>query len=238
MGNRILKESICMSAEIDALSWFEEVVFYRLIVTVDDKGIYPADPVVLAHILFPRKDHISRKMISDALDTLERNHLIQRYSVTGKGEFLFLVSWNQHQRLRNSRPKYPSPDEDGVIIRTASEEVPAGNVPEEESSSREEKDAEEASQTVISLPLNDGSEYSVTQKEADEYAALYPSVNVLQELRSMRGWCLSNDGKKKTRNGIRRFINSWLARVQNRGGTMETRHLNPYQLMACKGEAV
>ena len=27
MGNRILKESICMSAEIDALSWFEEVVF-------------------------------------------------------------------------------------------------------------------------------------------------------------------------------------------------------------------
>ena len=88
------------------------------------------------------------------------------------------------------------------------------------------------------LPLNDGSEYSVTQKEADEYAALYPSVNVLQELRSMRGWCLSNEGKKKTRNGIRRFINSWLARAQDRGGTTETRHVNPYQIMACKGETV
>ena len=102
MGNRILKESICMSAEIDALSWFEEVVFYRLIVTVDDKGIYPADPVVLAHILFPRKDHITRKMMTDALDSLERNRLIRRYHVSEKGDFLVLVSWNKHTACRNS----------------------------------------------------------------------------------------------------------------------------------------
>ena len=137
MGNRRLKESIRMSAEIDALSWFEEVVFYRLIVTVDDRGIYPADPVVLAHILFPKKDRISRKMISDALDALERNHLIQRYSVTGRGEYLFLVSWNRHQRLRDSRSKYPLPDEDGVMIRMVLDEVPAGKAPGEGSPSAE-----------------------------------------------------------------------------------------------------
>ena len=27
MGNRILKESICMSSDINELSWFEEVLF-------------------------------------------------------------------------------------------------------------------------------------------------------------------------------------------------------------------
>ena len=32
MPNRIIKESICRSEEIDSLSWFEEVLFYRLIV--------------------------------------------------------------------------------------------------------------------------------------------------------------------------------------------------------------
>ena len=51
MSNRILKESIRMSEEIDALTWFEETFFYRLIVTVDDYGVFPADPVLLMHLL-------------------------------------------------------------------------------------------------------------------------------------------------------------------------------------------
>ena len=60
MGNRILKESICTSNEIDALTWFEEVLFYRLIVSADDYGVYYADPILLAHTLFPRKENITR----------------------------------------------------------------------------------------------------------------------------------------------------------------------------------
>ena len=79
MSNRILKDSICMSAEIDALTWFEEVLFYRLIVTVDDYGIYPAEPVVLAHILFPRKENVSRKMVEEALKHMEKLRLIRRW---------------------------------------------------------------------------------------------------------------------------------------------------------------
>lgn len=38
MPNRIIKESICVSDSIDSLSWFEEVLFYRLIVVCDDYG--------------------------------------------------------------------------------------------------------------------------------------------------------------------------------------------------------
>ena len=243
MGNRILKDSICMSAEIDALSWFEEVVFYRLIVTVDDRGIYPADPVVLAHILFPRKEHITRKMMTDALDSLEQNRLIRRYHVSEKGDFLMLVSWNRHQRLRNSRPKYPSPEE---ATETETDFNLQTDVTDEVKTPGEREESEAPEPTIIEIPLNDGSEYGVTQKEADEYAALYPAVDVLQELRSMRGWCLSNGGKKKTRSGVRRFINSWLARAQDRGGASyrsppgmtETYRVNPYQMMACEGEVI
>lgn len=36
MPNRIIKESIKSSPQIDELSWFEEVLYYRLIVTADD----------------------------------------------------------------------------------------------------------------------------------------------------------------------------------------------------------
>lgn len=71
---------------------------------------------------------------------------------------------------------------------------------------------------VIFLPLNDKTEYGVTQKDIDEWAELYPAVDILQELRKMKGWSDSNPEKRKTRRGIKRFINSWLSRAQDQGG--------------------
>ena len=46
MPNRIIKESVCRSDSIDSLSWFEEVLFYRLIVVCDDYGRFDGRPGV------------------------------------------------------------------------------------------------------------------------------------------------------------------------------------------------
>ena len=35
----------------------------------------------------------------------------------------------------------------------------------------------------------------------------------------MRGWCLANPSKRKTKRGVKKFINNWLSRQQDRGGT-------------------
>ena len=75
-----------------------------------------------------------------------------------------------------------------------------------------------APETVISLPLNDKSEYAVNVEQCQEWAGLYPAVDVIQQLREMRGWLLANPARRKTRQGILRFITSWLAREQDRGG--------------------
>ena len=40
MPNRIIKESICTSENIAALSMGAEVLFYHLIVKADDYGVY------------------------------------------------------------------------------------------------------------------------------------------------------------------------------------------------------
>ena len=72
---------------------------------------------------------------------------------------------------------------------------------------------------VAEIPLVDGSVYPVYRDQAETYAALYPAVDVDQALRNIQGWCLSNPRKRKTRSGIRRFINAWLSRDQGRGGT-------------------
>lgn len=69
----------------------------------------------------------------------------------------------------------------------------------------------------ITLPLNDGSEFSVTASMLVEYGSLYPSVDVRQELRNQRGWLLSEPRRRKTLRGIKKFITSWLSREQDRG---------------------
>lgn len=75
---------------------------------------------------------------------------------------------------------------------------------------------------VISLPTNkhgtSGEEFLVTASQADEFQSLYPAVAVDQELRGMRAWLINNSKKRKTLGGMPTFINSWLAREQNKGG--------------------
>lgn len=73
-----------------------------------------------------------------------------------------------------------------------------------------------STQNAILLPLNDGTDYGVTGEMVSEFVGLYPAVDVMQELRNMRGWLLNNPKNRKTRSGIRRFINSWLSREQDK----------------------
>lgn len=89
-------------------------------------------------------------------------------------------------------------------------------IPEEEEGRAEGGAA--ASTPVITLPLNDGSEWPVSPELAGQWRQLYPAVDVDQALRSMRGWLLANRNRRKTARGIERFAAAWLAREQDRGG--------------------
>lgn len=70
--------------------------------------------------------------------------------------------------------------------------------------------------SVITITLNDKSEYPIYQSMIDEWNELYPNVDVLQELRKMKGWSNANPAKRKTKKGIQRFINAWLSREQDK----------------------
>ena len=67
MPNRILKESICTSGSIDDLSWFEEVLFYRLIVNCDDYGRFDGRTAIIKNRLFPLKENLTVKTVSEAI---------------------------------------------------------------------------------------------------------------------------------------------------------------------------
>lgn len=71
-------------------------------------------------------------------------------------------------------------------------------------------------QSIITITLNDKSEYPIYKSMIDEWSELYPSVDVLQQLRNMKAWCNANPTKRKTKRGILRFVNGWLSREQDR----------------------
>lgn len=71
----------------------------------------------------------------------------------------------------------------------------------------------------ILLPLVDKSFYDVPMDKIALWRETYPAVDIEQELRRMIAWLDSNPTKRKTRRGIERFVNNWLARTQDSGGS-------------------
>lgn len=87
--------------------------------------------------------------------------------------------------------------------------------PELETSSRQNTNHD----LFIELSLNDGSLFEVSDSDVQEWGKIYPAVDIKQELRKMKGWLDANPTRRKTRRGVRRFVNNWLSRTQDQGGT-------------------
>lgn len=107
MPNRILKDSICTSPNIDALSRDAEVFFYRLLVQCDDYGRMDARPAILRAKCYPLQiDKVTQDDVKQWFDELVRARLVIPYSVDG-ADFLQMRTWERHQQIRAKRSKYP-----------------------------------------------------------------------------------------------------------------------------------
>lgn len=109
MPNRLLKESICTSDSIDGLSWFEEVLFYRLIVNCDDYGRFDGRAAIIKNRLFPLKENLTASSVEKAISQLANAGLVTLYVFEGK-PYLYLPTWAEHQNVRAKKSKYPAPD--------------------------------------------------------------------------------------------------------------------------------
>lgn len=249
MSNRILKQDICMSEEIEQLNWFEEVLFYRLIVNCDDYGCFDRRAKIIKGSLFPLKE-VTTKQIDAAIDKLSTVGLVRVYEVQGR-PYLQLTTWSKHQRLRSTKHKYPTPEEADLRqsaatcgdlrqsaatcgLARASLRIQSESESEYEYESESEyycteqspdcampaaarPKEEPAEADVPAVILNDGSEWRPSVVDVEEWAKLYPGIDIATEFGRMRQWCKDNPKKRKTRSGVRRFARGWLDREQNRG---------------------
>lgn len=218
MPNRIIKESICTSDTVDKLTWFEEVVFFRLIVNCDDYGRFDGRPSVIRSRLFPLKANVTDKSVMESINKLSTVGLVILYEYEDK-PYLQLATWDKHQQVRAKRSKYPVYDSTCNQMKSDDCICPRNPIQSESESESEIMPGAEAPDrtAVMFLTLNDKSEYAVYEEDVLEWRGLYPAVNILQELRNMKGWLNANPKNRKTKGGMGRFINGWLSREQNRG---------------------
>lgn len=87
--------------------------------------------------------------------------------------------------------------------------------------------AEKIDPVAYLFPLNDGTTYGMVQSQVDQFAALYPAVNIDSELRACIGWNIANETRRKTRSGILRHINSWLTEKQNKPAQQQQNQPRP-----------
>jgi len=73
-----------------------------------------------------------------------------------------------------------------------------------------------ADPVVERIPLCDKTEFEVKQSFVAELDRLYPAVGPVQTLREIRGWCIGNPTRTKTKRGVKAFITSWFAREQDK----------------------
>ena len=64
------------------------------------------------------------------------------------------------------------------------------------------------------LILKDGSRFHISDNHLNEFVDAYPGVDVRDQIMKMSQWLKTNPTKRKTKNGIMRFINSWIARSE------------------------
>jgi len=111
MPNRILHESIKYCPKMEQLNWFEEVVYHRLTVSVDDYGCLDGRIVLLKNTLFPTREDISKDDIARAIEHMVALGLLRAYEAGGM-PYLCFPAWEEEQRVRNKRRKFPAPPDE------------------------------------------------------------------------------------------------------------------------------
>jgi hypothetical protein len=109
MPNRIIKDAILVSANIDQLTADEERFFFRLLLISDDYGRFDARPPVIRGRAYPLKPEVTDQHVLSWIAKLVEVDILHAYEVKG-ARFIGFSNWHTYQNVRAGKSKYPSPD--------------------------------------------------------------------------------------------------------------------------------
>jgi hypothetical protein len=216
MPDRIIRQGILTSDDIDKLTPEQEVFYRRLLNVVDDYGLFDGRPSVILAACYPLKlGKMSLEAIASNLRALARNNLIELYSVEGR----HFLQVHRTRWLRRSKPKFPMPSARNCAQSADNCTVVVDVVDDVDVDSSEPgvPATEQADARFPNFPcVGNGSKFWAIDKEMSaELSLAYPGVQVDAEARKAHAWIITNPQRRKTAKGMPRFLNSWLSRAQN-----------------------
>ena len=108
MPNRYLREGVVTSEPMAAVSFEAETLWYRLLVQVDDFGLFDGRPIIIRSRCMPLRD-VMLAQIDAWLADLARVGLIVRYTHDDK-PYIGIPKFDQRTRAIASKFPLPSPE--------------------------------------------------------------------------------------------------------------------------------
>ncbi len=129
MPDRLIKQSIWTSPNLNQLSDQAEKCFYRLLLASDDWGCFDANPLVIKGKCFPLQPATDTTCIENCIKELEKQELIKTW-VSGNRIYGQFLKFEQHNPLlQRHEPSTPCPpwmlDNNNLDTRLASETLQA-----------------------------------------------------------------------------------------------------------------
>jgi hypothetical protein len=157
------------------------------------------------------------------LEELTREGLILRYEGANGARYLKVLGFEKHQKPHPREPPSEIPEPDPAAA--SREKILSGRVvssdpwdPDPDPGSSVTSSQPPASPEVTRVPVvGQAAEVPITEAQVAEWQATFPALDVRALVLQAAQWCRDNPARRKTANGVRRFVGSWLARQQNSG---------------------
>lgn len=203
-----------LNVTAEALAEFCQLLYLMMIPHTDDFGRLQGDPFTIKHQCLPASSR-STEEFQAALNHLHQAQLITWYQVSGK-QFVQITNFDPHQVGLHKRTYSQFPEIPGNSRKRR--EIPSEEK-RTELKGKEKNGSSTASVeptlTVLEFPVvgAQGPVWGLSETLVAEWRALFPNVDVLAEARKALAWLRANEGRRKTANGMPRFLVRWLTRA-------------------------
>lgn len=178
--------------------------------------------LITGRAIIAEKYNISESKVERVLKRFENEQQIEQQT-SNKNRIITVVNWAKYQDTFE-QSEQQSEQQVNNKWTTSEQQVNTYKKDKKEKNynNNNNKDicAEQAScsppSVFIKLLLNDKTEYPINEILVDKLQSIYPAVDVKTELRKMQGWLIGNPRYRKTKQGIMRFITTWLSKEQDK----------------------
>ena len=218
MPTRYLKPGVRDSGHLEFLAHSPdaEILYYRLLVTVDDFGRFDGRGDMVKANCFPIRKRATADKCIQWLTELRDADLLILYAVDGK-EYLQIRRWDNKPRAERS--KYPDPPTD---VYNCPQMLPV-TVTVTETVTKTETETTTAPTPTASTPKHNGKIAfnfekgcfaGISEEQELRWQDAYPAVPIPPAIEQAAAWARANPANRKS--NWERFLVNWFKREQDK----------------------